>query len=140
DLLVTADMLVEEIDFRLELTRPEALGHKALAVSLSDIAAMGGRPVWSMLTIGIPERLWKTDFVKGFYEGWNSLAAKFDVELIGGDISRSPDKFVVDSIVGGETPKGSAVLRSGAKAGDGIFVSGKLGGAAGGLILLEKAV
>src|SRR5436190_19848048 len=93
DLLVTADLLVEDVDFRLEWTTPEFLGHKALAVSLSDIAAMGGRPVWSMLSIGIPERLWWTDFVKRFYEGWAALAAKYEVELVGGDISRSTDKF-----------------------------------------------
>jgi thiamine-monophosphate kinase len=136
DLLVTADLLVEDVDFRLEWERPEDLGHKALAVSLSDIAAMGGMPVWAMLSMGIPENLWETDFVKRFYEGWNVLAAEFGVELIGGDISRSPDRFVVDSIAGGDVPKGKAILRSGARPGDGIFVSGSLGAAAGGLKLL----
>ena len=136
DLLVTADLLVEDVDFRLEWAAPENLGHKALAVSLSDIAAMGGTPVWAMLSMGIPENLWETDFVKRFYEGWNVLAAEFGVELIGGDISRSPDRFVVDSIAGGDVPKGKAILRSGARPGDGIFVSGSLGAAAGGLKLL----
>jgi thiamine-monophosphate kinase len=139
DLLVTADLLVENVDFRLEWTKPEDLGHKALAVSLSDIAAMGGTPVWAMLTLGIPEKLWETDFVKRFYEGWNDLAAELKVELIGGDISRSPDRFVVDSIVGGDVPKGRAILRSGAKVNDVICVSGTLGAAAAGLRLFEKA-
>jgi thiamine-monophosphate kinase len=138
DMVITADMLVEDIDFRLEWTTPEFLGHKALAVSLSDIAAMGAEPKWAMITIGVPEKLWESDFIKRFYEGWTELAIEFDVQLIGGDISRSPDKFFVDSIVGGEVPKGNAVLRSGANAGDAIFVSGRLGGAAGGLRLLEK--
>jgi thiamine-monophosphate kinase len=138
DLIVTADLLVEDVDFRLDWTRPEDLGHKALAVSLSDIAAMGGTPVWAMLTIGVPGKLWETDFVKRFYEGWNDLAAGFKVELVGGDISRSPDRFFVDSIVGGEVPKGKAILRSGARSGDGVFVSGSLGGAAGGLKLLDS--
>ncbi|HYJ91509.1 MAG TPA: thiamine-phosphate kinase, partial [Pyrinomonadaceae bacterium] len=138
DLLVTADLLVEDIDFRLNWTKPEFLGHKALAVSLSDIAAMGGEPRWAMLAIAVPEKLWETDFVKRFYEGWTGLASEFQVNLVGGDISRSADKFLVDSIVGGEAPKGAAILRSGAKPGDGIFVSGRLGGAAGGLRLLEK--
>ena len=96
DLLVTADLMVEDIDFHLDRTRPEDLGHKALAISLSDIAAMGGEPVWAMLTVGIPEKLWETDFVKRFYEGWNGLAAHFGVELVGGDISRSPERFLVD--------------------------------------------
>jgi thiamine-monophosphate kinase len=140
DLVVTADLLVQDIDFRLEWTKPEWLGHKALAVSLSDIAAMGGVPVWAMLTIGIPGKLWETDFMKSFYEGWTKLAKEFGVELIGGDISRSPDRFIVDSIVGGEVPKGKAILRSGARPGDGIFVSGSLGGAAGGLRLLDSGV
>ena len=138
DLLVTADLLIENIDFRLEWTRPEWLGHKVLAVSLSDIAAMGGEPDWSMLTIGIPEKLWESDFAKRFYEGWTQLAGQFDVELVGGDISRSPEGFVVDSICGGNVPKSKAVLRSGAKPGDAVFVSGSLGGAAGGLRLLER--
>jgi len=140
DLVVTADMLVEDIDFRLAWTEPQWLGHKALAVSLSDIAAMGGRPAWSLLTLGIPEKLWQTDFAKRFYEGWTDLAAEFDVELVGGDISRTPERLVIDSIIAGDVPKGRAVLRSGAKPGDAILVSGRLGGAAGGLKLLDRKV
>lgn len=138
DLLVTADLLVEDIDFRLESTTPELLGHKALAVSLSDIAAMGGDPRWSMLSIGIPERLWNSDFVDRFYDGWFELARKFDVDLVGGDVSRTPEKVVIDSIVGGEVEKGRSILRSTAKPGDSIFVTGTIGGAAGGLKLLES--
>ena len=138
DLLLTADMVVEGIDFQLDWTTPEFLGHKALAVSLSDIAAMGGKPVWAMLSLGIPESIWKTDFVDRFYDGWFALAREFGVELVGGDISRSPEKLVIDSMAGGEVPTGKAILRSGAKAGDSIFVTGTLGGAAGGLKLLER--
>lgn len=137
DLVITADLLIEEIDFRLEWTKPEFMGHKALAVSLSDVAAMGAKPVWAMLSIGIPEKIWKSDFVERFYEGWFVMAEKFSVELIGGDVSKSPDKIVIDSIVAGETRKGKAVLRSGAKPDDLIFVTGNLGGAAAGLKLLE---
>jgi len=138
DLVITTDLLVEDIDFRLEWTRAEFLGHKALAVSLSDVAAMGAKPVWAMLSIGVPESVWKTDFVDKFYDGWFDLAKKFDVELVGGDISKTPDKIVIDSIVAGETRKGRAVLRSGAKAGDLIYVTGILGGASYGLALLEN--
>jgi len=140
DLLITADLLIEDIDFTLSSTSAADLGHKALAVSLSDIAAMGGRPTWALLTIGFPQPLWETNFVEQFYHGWNALAAEFAVELVGGDISRSPDRLVIDSIVAGYVPKGSAVLRSGAKAGDAIFVSGSLGAAAGGLKLLQNSV
>lgn len=138
DLVITADLLVEDIDFRLDWTRPEFIGHKALAVSLSDVAAMGGRPKWSLLSIGIPERIWKGSFVDKFYEGWFDLAKIHRVELVGGDVSRTPDKIVVDSVVVGEVAKGAAVLRSGARVGDSIFVTGSLGGAAGGLELLKS--
>ena len=114
-MVITTDLLVEDIDFRLDWTIPEFLGHKALAVSLSDIAAMGAKPVWSMLSIGVPEKIWKTDFVDKFYEGYFELAKKFDVELIGGDVSKTPDKIVIDSIVAGEVEKGKAILRSARK-------------------------
>jgi thiamine-monophosphate kinase len=137
DLVVTTDLLIEDIDFRMSWTKPEFIGHKALAVSLSDIAAMGAKPVWSMISIGIPRKIWKTDFVEKFYDGYLNLAEHFGVELVGGDVSESPDKIVIDSIAAGETKKGKAILRSTAKTGDLIFVTGKLGGAAAGLKLLE---
>ena len=138
DLLLTADMLIEDIDFRLDWTTPEFLGHKSLAVSLSDIAAMGGQPTWSMLSIGVPDNLWNSNFVDRFYEAWFALAQAFDVELVGGDISKTDGKLVIDSTVGGEVAKGNAILRSTATVGDVIFVTGDLGGAAGGLNLLES--
>ncbi len=138
DLLVTSDMLAEEVDFRLDWTTPELLGHKALAVSLSDIAAMCGVPNWALLSIGIPEHLWKGDFLDGFYAGWHKLADLYGVELIGGDVSRVAGKLVIDSTVLGKVARGKAILRSGAKPGDGIYVTGSLGGAAVGLRLLES--
>lgn len=138
DLVITTDLLVEDIDFRLSWSKPEFIGHKALAVSLSDIAAMGAKPVWAMLSIGIPEAIWKTDFIEKFYDGYMSLAKLFNVELTGGDVSKTPDKIIIDSIVAGETKKGKAVLRSDAKVGDLIFVTGNLGGAAAALKLLEN--
>ncbi len=138
DLVMTTDLLVEDIDFKLEWSKPEFIGHKSLAVSLSDVAAMGAKPVWAMISIGIPEKIWKTDFVEKFYDGYMRLAKKFDVEIVGGDVSKTPDKIVIDSIAAGETKKGKAVLRSGAKVGDLICVTGTLGGAAVGLKLLEN--
>lgn len=137
DMVITADMLVEDIDFRVKWTTPEFIGHKALAVSLSDIAAMGADPTWAMLSIGIPKRVWNTDFIDRFYEGWHRLASEFGVELVGGDISRTPDKIVIDSVVAGEVEKGGAILRSTANPGDMIFVTNLLGGAAAGLAALE---
>ena len=140
DLVVTADMLVEDIDFRREATMPALLGHKALAVSLSDIAAMGGTPKWAMLSIAVPRKIWESKFVDKFYEGWFALAREHGVELIGGDISRSPNKIVIDSVVAGHVSKGRAIRRSSAAVGDSIFVTNHLGGAAGGLFLLESGM
>ncbi|HKC62055.1 MAG TPA: thiamine-phosphate kinase [Pyrinomonadaceae bacterium] len=138
DTVVTTDLLIEEIDFHLDTTTAWLLGHKALAVSLSDIAAMGARPRFALLSIGVPREIWDSAFVDEFYEGFFSLAEVFGVALIGGDISRTPERIVIDSIVIGEAERGRAVRRSGARAGDHIFVTGALGGAAAGLRLLER--
>ncbi|HUF04446.1 MAG TPA: thiamine-phosphate kinase [Aridibacter sp.] len=138
DLLVTADMLIEGIDFRLNWADAESVGHKSLAVSLSDIAAMGGDADWAFLTLGVPDRLWNEEFLFAFYNGFNGLANATGVRFAGGDVSRSPDGLVIDSIVLGSCPSGDAVLRSGAVPGDLICVTGELGGAAGGLRVLES--
>jgi thiamine-monophosphate kinase len=136
--VISADLLVEDIDFRRTTTPPYLLGHKALAVSLSDIAAMGARPLWSMVSIGVPPDVWQTDFVERLYDGLLDLASRYGVQLIGGDTSRTNERLVIDSIVTGECNAGMAVLRSGANAGDQIFVTGSLGAAAAGLRLIER--
>ena len=97
--VVTTDLLIEDIDFRRTTAPALLLGHKALAVSLSDIAAMGARPRWSLVSIGVPEDVWQTEFVEQFYDGLAGLAQQFDVQLIGGDTSRTSEKLVIDSIV-----------------------------------------
>ncbi len=135
--LITSDMLVEDVDFRLVWASPQRIGHKALAVSLSDIAAMGGTPIWAMVSIAVPKTLWNKGFVEHFYEGWFDLAKTFGVELIGGDLSSSPDRVSIDSTVIGKCPTGDIVYRGGAIPGDDIYVTGSLGGAAAGLKLLE---
>src|SRR5947209_8162797 len=138
DTIITTDLLIEEIDFHLDTTTPWLLGHKALAVSLSDIAAMGARPQYALLSIGVPRAVWDSAFMDEFYEGFFSLAEIFGVVLAGGDVSRTPERIVIDSIVIGDVAHGRAVRRSGARAGDHIFVTGSLGGAAAGLRLLER--
>jgi thiamine-monophosphate kinase len=136
--VITADLLVEDIDFRRTTTAPSLLGHKALAVSLSDIAAMGARPMWSLVSIGVPENVWETEFLDHFYDGLLELANHYGVQLIGGDTSRTNANIVIDSVVAGECATGTAVMRSGAKPGDHIFVTGSLGAAAAGLRLIER--
>ena len=137
NLVVTTDLLVEDVDFHRDAAPPRLLGHKALAVSLSDIAAMGARPFWSFVSIGLPAEVWKTDFKDEFFAGYLALADQYGVTLAGGDVSEAKAGIVVDSIVLGEVVNDAAVLRSGARAGDQIYVTGTLGGAAGGLKLIQ---
>jgi thiamine-monophosphate kinase len=136
--VVSIDLLVEDIDFRRTTTPPYLLGHKALAVSLSDLAAMGSRPLWCLISIGVPEDIWQTDFVDRLYDGWFDLANRYGVQLIGGDTSRAHEHIVIDSIAIGECATGMAVKRTGAQPGDRIFVTGSLGAAAAGLRLIER--
>jgi thiamine-monophosphate kinase len=140
DLLVTTDLLVEDVDFYRESAPAHLLGHKSLAVSLSDVAAMGGRPCWSFLSLGMPRDVWNDWFRNEFIKGYLALADQFGVTLAGGDVSESKGGVVIDSIVLGETLRGQAVLRSGARAGDQIFVTGNLGGAAAGVKLIEMGL
>jgi len=136
--VITTDLLVEDIDFERATLRPRLLGHRALAVSLSDIAAMGARPRWALLSIGLPAEVWDSTFVDEFYEGFFSLAQRYDVQLVGGDVSRTPEKIVIDSIVLGECGAEREILRRGARRGDQLFVTGALGGSAAGLRLLKR--
>src|SRR5215210_2920280 len=140
DTVVTADMLVEGVDFRLGggWASPRDVGHKALAVSLSDVAAMGARPRFCLLSVGVPRALWRGGFAEEFYRGVRALAGLHGVRIIGGDTSSTPERVVIDSVVLGEVRRGRALTRGGAKAGDQIFVTGSLGGAAAGLRVLEN--
>jgi thiamine-monophosphate kinase len=136
-LIITTDLLIEGIDFYRDSAPARMLGHKALAVSLSDIAAMGARPFWSLLSIGMPKAIWHDQFKEEFFAGYFELADKYGVTLTGGDVSEAKETIVIDSIALGEAPTGAAVLRSGARPGDQIYVTGTLGGAAAGLKLIE---
>ena len=122
---VTVDMLVEGRHFTADAD-PRRLGHKALAVNLSDLAAMGALPRYVLLAGALPraDEAW----VRAFMEGFDDLARQYDVELVGGDTTRGPRTLCITAI--GELPAGSALTRAGARPGDLVFVSGSIGDAA----------
>jgi thiamine-monophosphate kinase len=136
--LITTDLLIEDVHFKLDYTPLRCLGHKTLAVSLSDIAAMGGKPEFALLSLGIPKSQISNPDWQEFFDSYFALAHQHGVTLIGGDTSSSPDKLVIDSIVMGSCEAGKAIRRSGARVGDAIYVTGELGAAATGLELLLR--
>jgi len=135
DLVVSADMLVSGRHF-YRGARPAQLGHKSLAVNLSDIAAMGAAPRWATLSIALPsvDTRWLTDFMDGFMR----LARRHRVDLVGGDTTRGPLTICVQII--GEAPAGAALRRDRARAGDDVWVSGVIGDAALALAALKGRI
>jgi thiamine-monophosphate kinase len=127
--LVTTDFSLEGIHFRRDWHPPGSVGHRCLARGLSDIAAMGGEPLAAFLSLALPQNLPQA-WVDKFLSGLIALAAKFGVTLAGGDTAESPNGILADIVVVGTVPKGKAILRSGARPGDRIYVSGELGGSA----------
>jgi thiamine-monophosphate kinase len=134
-LVVSTDMLVEGTHFLAD-TDAEALGWKCLAVNISDMAAMGAQPRWATLAITLPavDEAWISSFARGFF----ACADEFGIDLIGGDTTRGPRTFCVTIL--GEVEPGKALRRSGAKAGDEIWVSGQPGRAAMGLAHLQGRI
>ena len=131
ELLVTTDFCIENVHFRREWHSGQVVGHRCLTRGLSDIAAMGGEPMACFLSLGMPQNLpqvWVNNFLKGLL----SQAKRFKVQLTGGDIS-SANQMTADIIVLGQVPRGRAILRSGARPGDRIFLTGSLGGSASAL-------
>ncbi|HEX6689870.1 MAG TPA: thiamine-phosphate kinase [Burkholderiales bacterium] len=126
ELAVTSDMLVEGRHF-LPGADAEALGHKALAVNLSDLAAVGATPRWATLALALPaaDERWLERFARGFF----ALAGRYGVDLIGGDTTRGP-LLTISITAMGEVPSGVAMYRASARPGDDIWVSGEVGGAA----------
>lgn len=133
ELVLTTDMLVAGVHFPIE-TPARAIGHKALAVNLSDLAAMGAEPAWFTMTLCLPEtnEVWLQDFSQGLLD----LADAYGIALVGGDTVEGPMGIGIQAC--GFVPVGAAILRSGAKAGDHIFVTGSLGDAALGLSIEQK--
>jgi len=125
--LFKTDAVVEGIHFTRE-TPPEKIGRKALARCLSDIAAMAGTPTAALVTIALPNNF-DADFVTKIYDGLNALAEKFGVAVVGGETTTNPERILISIALLGTVPRGKLILRSGAKVGDAIFVTGELGGA-----------
>jgi thiamine-monophosphate kinase len=135
EIVVTTDFSLEGVHFRRQWHPPESVGHRCLARGLSDIAAMGGDPVAAFLSLALPRKL-PQRWVDRFFDGLLKLAAKFRVPFAGGDTAQSPGGILADLVVVGSVPRGKAVLRSNARPGDRIYVSGTLGGSAAALDLL----
>jgi thiamine-monophosphate kinase len=138
EIAVTTDLSIEGRHFRLDLHPPEAIGHRALARGLSDIAAMGARPIAAFLSLGAPPELILASrpkapaWIDRFLDGFLCLADKHKTPLAGGDLAQSPIA-VADVVLIGSVPRGKALLRSGSKPGDLLYVTGSLGGSSLGL-------
>ncbi|PWE00634.1 thiamine-phosphate kinase [Marinilabilia rubra] len=137
--VVTTDLLIEDIHFLRKAISPFDLGYKSLAVNLSDIAAMGAQPTSSFLSIAIPADM-DVEYLDELMKGYHELSNKYNVPLLGGDTTRSPDKLVINVCVMGKTAKGKSRMRSMAQPDDIICVTGPLGDSAAGLKLILENI
>ncbi|SFL97387.1 thiamine-phosphate kinase [Pelosinus propionicus] len=135
--LVTTDMLVEMVHFDLSTTSAWQLGYKSIAVNLSDIAAMGGKPTHVVISIALPSYL-SVDFVVSLYEGMKEICHEFGVNIVGGDTVASPNGLVINVTAMGEVDPKNLQRRSGASVGDLVVVTGALGDSGCGLELLQQ--
>ncbi len=137
-LIATTDALVENIHFNRDYIKPYQLGIKSITINLSDIAAMGGIPLYALLSIAVPKNI-SVMFINEFLKGVKDGAKRFKVSIIGGNVSSSKNEFSINITVLGEVEKKYMLLRKGAKAGDKIFVTGYLGDSAAGMKMLQDA-
>jgi thiamine-monophosphate kinase len=151
ELVVTTDLSLENVHFRRDWHPPQSVGHRCLARGLSDLAAMGARPEAAFLSLALPPELTahqksasSKSWMQAFFDGLMALAERYRVPLAGGDLAKSPPGFrhagglvVADIVLLGSVPKGRSLLRSGARPGDLIYVTGALGGSAAELLALE---
>jgi thiamine-monophosphate kinase len=142
EVAVTTDLSIAGRHFRLDWHQPEAVGHRALARGLSDLAAMGARPLAAFLSLGLPPSLTVAtgrgrSWVRRFLDSLLALAEEYKTPLAGGDLAESP-VAMADIVLVGAVPHGRALLRSGARPGDLLYVTGALGGAAAGLARLAE--
>jgi thiamine-monophosphate kinase len=152
ELVVTTDLSLENVHFRRDWHPPQSVGHRCLARGLSDLAAMGARPEAAFLSLALPAELTAhrrgssyQSWMQAFFDGLMALAERYKVPLAGGDLAKSPPGLrhaaglvVADIVLLGSVPKGRSLLRSGARRGDLIYVTGALGGSAAELLALER--
>ncbi|TCP55953.1 thiamine-phosphate kinase [Tumebacillus sp. BK434] len=135
--VTTTDMLVEGVHFRRDTIDDRSLGYKSLAVSISDIAAMGGRAKHAVLSLAIPADL-DVERLEELYIGVQEICTEYGTHVVGGDVVNTAGPFVISVTVLGEVEAGKALLRSGARPGDLIYLTGTVGGSAAGLEWLEQ--
>lgn len=136
--VLSVDAIVEGIHFDRRFTPPDAIGHRALAVNLSDLAAMGAAPRLALLSFVLPGDLRRDDF-DALVSGLAALAIRHELHVIGGNLARSPGPLMIDVTVVGTVKRRQALTRSGARPGDVLYVTGSIGGAAAGLEMLRRA-
>ena len=135
-LVVTTDAVVEGVHFSRAYSTPADIGHKALAVNLSDLAAMAATPRWALLSLVLPGS-WLVADVENLVDGLSALAGQYGVSVVGGNITRTDGPLVVDVTAGGDVGSRRWLTRGGARAGDEVWVSGTLGAATAGLEMLK---
>lgn len=139
DMLFSTDLLVEGVHFLRDESSPEDVGWKAAAVNISDIAAMGGIPVATFLSIALPKDA-QGGWAERFMEGYAQISRRYDVPLLGGDTTSSLRDIAVNVVILGRCQAGKCLMRSSAKVGETIYVTGPLGDSAGGLQVILKGL
>lgn len=136
--VLTVDAVIEGVHFNRAFVPPDAIGHRALAVNLSDLAAMGAAPRVALLSMALPSSLPLADF-DAMVDGFAALAARHRVHVVGGNLTRSPGPVMIDVTLMGTVKRRQALTRGGARPGDFLYLSGTIGAAAAGLQMLEAA-
>ena len=138
-LLFTTDMLVEDIHFLRDKLTPYQLGWKAIAVNLSDIAAMGGRPLYILISLAIPAKT-NVELIQDLYKGMKDICEHYTVNILGGDTVASPDKLIINISLIGDAKEEEVIYRSGARSGDKIYLTGNVGDSSAGLKILKNEI